>query len=66
MVKNENLSIRASTEFIQEMRTLHEDYKRAEMSSLSFSSFLEMLVRHGAKQIRSRVEATAYADTDTH
>jgi hypothetical protein len=66
MTKNDFINVRVAKDFAIELDNLHKDYRSAEMSSISFSAFLEMLVRRGAKQIRQRIDSTAYAVTDTH
>jgi|GEM_PF-6336282 hypothetical protein len=66
MLKDKFINVRVPADLAHELDNLHSDYKAAELANISFAAFLEMLVRRGAKQIRERIDATAYAVTDPH
>lgn len=64
MAKDKFINVRVSSDFALDLDQLHQEYQHREMVTISFSAFIEMLVKRGATQYRSRVENEAYAISD--
>jgi hypothetical protein len=66
MQNNNLLYFRPADGMREELTELLEEYNRVEMTNLKLAGFIKTLVARGAKQIRERIDATAYAVTDPH